>query len=189
MLTGILAALAISAAAGMRIALPLLIISLTEHQNFWSNVPLLHKIPPQVVLTILVSWSLFEFFGSKQLLGQRVLQQVQLGLSPLVGLLLAVTVGKVAEYQLPQLWLIGISGGVFALLLQLVQVGWFFRLNGIPPWVALSEDILSVLLVFYAFNAPAEGGLIAIMLLWLALRSAATWKQWHQNQGKSVKPD
>jgi len=68
-------------------------------------------------------------------------------------------------------------------------VGWFFRLNRIPPWVAFSEDILSVLLVLYAFNAPAEGGLIAMMLLWLALRSAGSWKQWHQNQGKRLKPD
>ncbi|MDR9402260.1 MAG: DUF4126 domain-containing protein [Halothece sp. Uz-M2-17] len=179
MLTAILAILAISAAAGMRLALPLLIIGFIENERFWSNVPLLNQIHPQVVLAILISWSLFELFGSKQLFGQRILQLIQLALSPLVGLLLAVTVGKLADYDTAQLWLVGISGGVLAFLLQLVQVGWFFRLRGIPPWVAVSEDILSVLLVLYAFSAPEEGGLIAMMLIWLAIRSSTNWKKWH----------
>ncbi len=184
MFTALLAILAVSAAAGMRIALPLLVIGFVDNQSFWSNVPLLNQIHPQVVLAVLISWSLFELFGSKKLLGQRMLQLIQLALSPLVGLLLAVTVGKLADYDTLQLWLIGMSGGVLAFLIQLVQVGWFFRLRGIPPWLAFSEDILSVLLVFYAFNAPEEGGLIAMMLLWLALRSSTSWKKW-QRQGKS----
>ncbi|AFZ43398.1 hypothetical protein PCC7418_1196 [Halothece sp. PCC 7418] len=180
MLTAILAILAISAAAGMRLALPLLIIGFIESESFWSNVPLLNRLDPQVILAILISWSLFELFGSKQLLGQRVLQLIQLALSPLVGLLLAVTVGQLADYEITQLWLVGISGGVLAFLLQLVQVGWFFRLKGIPPWVAVGEDILSILLVFYAFSAPEEGGLIAMMLVWIAIRSSTSWKKWHQ---------
>ena len=184
MLAGILAVLAVSAAAGMRVALPLLIIGFIENQEFWSHVPLLNRIHPQVVLAILISWSLFELVGSKQLLGQRVLQLIQLAFSPLAGLLLAMTIANVADYETTQLWLIGISGGVFAFVLQLVQVGWFFRLRGIPPWVAVGEDILSVLLVIYAFNAPEEGGLIAMMLLWLAIRSSSAWKKWHQNQQK-----
>ncbi|PNW44828.1 UNVERIFIED_CONTAM: DUF4126 domain-containing protein [Euhalothece sp. KZN 001] len=184
MLTGILAILAISAAAGMRIALPLLIIGFMESRSYWSNVPLLNQLHPQVVLAILISWSLFELFGSKQLIGQRVLQLIQLALSPLAGLLLAVAVGKFADYTKPQLWLVGISGGGLAFLLQLVQVGWFFRLRGIPPWVAFVEDILSVLLVFYAFNAPEEGGLIAIMLVWLAIRSSTAWKKWKTSKIK-----
>ncbi|NBD32100.1 MAG: DUF4126 family protein [Cyanobacteria bacterium] len=179
MLTGILAILAISTAAGMRIALPLLIIGFVESEPFWSNVPLLNQIHPQVVLAILISWSLLELLGSKQLLGQRILQLIQLVLSPIAGLLLAVTVGKVADYHPTQLWLIGISGGMLAFFLQLVQVGWFFRLRGIPPWIAFGEDILSVLLVFYAFSAPEEGGLIAMMLIWLAIRSSTSWKKWH----------
>ncbi|AFZ50540.1 hypothetical protein Dacsa_1886 [Dactylococcopsis salina PCC 8305] len=44
MLTGILAILAISAAAGMRIALPLLIIGFMESRSYWSNVPLLNQL-------------------------------------------------------------------------------------------------------------------------------------------------
>lgn len=187
MLAGILAVLAVSAAAGMRVAIPLLMIGFVENQEFWSNVPLLNRIHPQVVLAILISWSLFELLGSKQLLGQRVLQLIQLALSPLAGLLLAMTVASLVDYDTIQLWLIGISGGLFAFILQLVQVGWFFRLRGIPPWIAVGEDILSVLLVIYAFNAPEEGGLIAMMLLWLAIRSSSAWKKWHQNQQKLTK--
>lgn len=184
MLTGILAVFAISAAAGMRIALPLLIIGFVESESFWSNIPLINKIHPQVILAILISWSLFELFGSKCLLGQRVLQIIQLALSPIAGLLLAMAVGKFADYGVIQLWLVGISGGLFAFLLQLVQVGWFFRLKGIPPWVAFGEDILSVLLALYAFNAPQEGGIIAMMLFWLAIRSSTAWKQWYEHHGK-----
>lgn len=186
MITGILAILAISAAAGMRIALPLLMIGFVDNRSFWSNVPLLNQIHPQVVLAILISWSLFELFGSKKLLGQRILQIIQLVLSPFVGFLLAVTVAGIAEYETSQLWLIGISSGLFAFVLQLVQVGWFFRLRGIPHWLTVIEDLLSVLLVFYAFNAPEEGGLIAMMLFWLAIRSSAAWKRWYEQSSKQV---
>lgn len=189
MFTALLAILAVSAAAGMRIALPLLVIGFVDSQNFWLNVPLLNQIHPQIVLAVLISWSLFELLGSKKLLGQRMLQLIQLALSPLVGLLLAVTVGKLANYDTLQLWLIGISGGVLAFLLQLVQVGWFFRLRGIPPWVAFTEDILSVLLVLYAFSAPEEGGLIAMMLVWLALRSSTSWKKWQRQGNKDLVSD
>lgn len=189
MLAGILAVLAVSAAAGMRVALPLLIIGFVENREFWSNVPLLNRIHPQVVLAVLISWSLFELLGSKQLLGQRVLQLIQLAFSPLAGLLLAMTVAGLVDYDTIQLWLIGISGGLLAFVLQLVQVGWFFRLRGIPPWVAAGEDILSVLLVIYAFNAPEEGGLIAMMLLWLAIRSSSAWKKWRKTQQKLTKTD
>lgn len=189
MLAGILAVLAVSAAAGMRVALPLLIIGFVESREFWSNVPLLNRIHPQVVLAVLISWSLFELLGSKQLLGQRVLQLIQLAFSPIAGLLLAMTVASLVDYDTIQLWLIGISGGLLAFVLQLVQVGWFFRLRGIPPWVAVGEDILSVLLVIYAFNAPEQGGLIAMMLLWLAIRSSSAWKKWRKNQQKLTKID
>ncbi len=185
MFSSILAVLAISAAAGMRIALPLLIIGFVENQQYWSDVPVLNRIHPQVVLAILISWSLFELFGSKRLLGQRILQLIQLFLSPVVGSLLAMTVAQLGDFETLQLWGIGISGGLLALVLHLVQMGWFFRLRGIPPWFALTEDILSVFLVLYALNAPEKGGLIAMMLLWLAIRSSSSWKQWHQNQAMS----
>ncbi|HEY9726481.1 MAG TPA: DUF4126 domain-containing protein, partial [Chroococcales cyanobacterium] len=79
----LLAALSASASAGIRIALPLLIIGLLQ-TNLWSRVPLLSHIHPAVLIGILTSWSLFELFASKKLLGQRVLQMIQLILSPIV---------------------------------------------------------------------------------------------------------
>ncbi|ACK66552.1 conserved hypothetical protein [Rippkaea orientalis PCC 8801] len=183
MIIGILAVLSASAAAGMRIALPLLIIGLL-HSNLWSEVPLLSKIPPPVLLGVLTSWSLFELFGSKKLLGQRVLQLIELVFSPFVGGLLAVTVVKMGNFAMEPLWLIGVIGGVLALVLKLVQVGWFFRLRGIPFWVVCLEDLICVLLVFFAVEAPENGGLIALMLLWLAIRSSTAWQQWYSKSQK-----
>ncbi|MEA5534759.1 DUF4126 domain-containing protein [Crocosphaera sp. XPORK-15E] len=184
MIIGILAVLSASAAAGMRIALPLLIIGLLR-SDLWSEVPLLSSLPPQVLIGILTSWSLFELFGSKKLLGQRILQIIQLIFSPLVGGLLAVTVVKIANLEMEPLWLIGVIGGLFALLLKLVQVGWFFRLRGLPIWVICLEDVICVLLVLFAFNAPKNGGLIALMLLWIAIRSSTAWRQWYSTNQKS----
>jgi hypothetical protein len=175
---GILAALSASAAAGMRVALPLLIIGLL-HSDLWSNVPLLSKIHPQVLLAILISWSLFELFGSKSLLGQRILQIIQLVFSPLVGTLMSVTVAKIIQLELKPLWVLGVVGGVLALVLQLVQVGWFFRLRGIPLWMVCIEDVLCVFLVLFAFKAPENGGLIALLLLWIAIRSSKAWRDWY----------
>lgn len=178
MVIGILAALSASAAAGMRIALPLLVIALF-YSELWFDVPLLSKIHPPVILAILISWSLFELFGSKSLLGQRILQIVQLLFSPFVGALMSVTVAKILALELQQLWILGVVGGVLALVLQLVQVGWFFRLRGIPIWVVTVEDILCVLLVLLAFKAPENGGLIALFLLWIAIRSSNAWRKWY----------
>ena len=84
------------------------------------------------MIGILTSWSLFELFGSKKLLGQRILQIIQLIFSPLVGGLLAVTVVKIANLEMSPLWLIGVIGGLLALVLKLVQVGWCFLLRGLP---------------------------------------------------------
>ncbi|MDJ0597867.1 MAG: DUF4126 domain-containing protein [Crocosphaera sp.] len=178
MIIGILAILSASAAAGMRIALPLLIIGLLR-SDLWSQVPLLSAIPPQVLIGILTSWSLFELFGSKKLLGQRILQIIQLVFSPLVGGLLAVAVVKIANLDMSPLWLIGVIGGLLAFVLKLVQVGWFFRLRGLPIWVICIEDIICILLVLFAFDAPKNGGLIALMLLWIAIRSSTAWRKWY----------
>lgn len=175
---GILAALSASAAAGMRIALPLLIVGLI-HSDLWFNVPILARIPPPILLGILISWSLFELFGSKSLLGQRVLQIIQLIFSPLVGALMSLTVANILELEVEPLWVLGLMGGVLALVLQLVQVGWFFKLRGIPIWAVFLEDILSVALVLLAFNAPEQGGLIALLLLWIAIRSSTAWRNWY----------
>ncbi|GAC1493837.1 MAG: DUF4126 domain-containing protein [Chamaesiphon sp.] len=188
---GVLAALSASAAAGMRIALPLLVIGLLQNNNLWDSVPLLSHIQPPVVVAVLTSWSLFELFASKRLLGQRILQIVQLIFSPIVGAIMGIAVAKLSQVAPPLIWIIGVVGGLLALVLQLVQVGWFYRLRGIPLWIVLIEDALCVSLVIFAFKAPKSGGIIALVLLWLAIRSAKHWHEWYQGKGraKGRKPD
>lgn len=139
-LLGILAILSAAAAAGMRIALPLLIVGLIQGQ-LWSEVPLLWRVNPQVVVAVLTSWSLFELFGSKKLLGQRVLQIVQLLFTPLVGAMMAITVARLLtselasqlemDFRFPPLWVVGAIGSLFALAIRLVAIGWFFSLAGV----------------------------------------------------------
>lgn len=175
----LLAALSASAAAGMRIALPLLVIGLLQGDNLWSRVPILSRMPPPVVLGVLTSWSLIELFASKKLLGQRVLQVVQLVFSPIVGAMMGIAVSEATEAPT---WLIGLIGGLFAFVLQIVQVGWFYRWRGLPLWVVFVQDALCVALVFFAFNAPQQGGLIALILLWLAVRSSNKLHSWYLEQ-------
>jgi hypothetical protein len=181
----ILAALSASAAAGMRIALPLLVIGLLQSESLWSKIPLLSHIHPSVLLGILTSWSLFELFASKKLLGQRVLQIVQLLFSPVVGAIMGIAVAQFADVPTFLVWIVGIVGGLLALVLQLVQVGWFFRLRGLPLWAVFIQDVLCVALVIFAFDAPRQGGLIALLLLWLAIRSTKQWHRWYVGQNRS----
>lgn len=183
----ILAALSIAAAVGMRIALPLLIIGLLYGNNLWADVPVLSRIPPPIVLGVLVSWSLVELFVSKGRLGQRMLQMVQLLFSPFVGAIAGVTVARSAGIAGGSIWLLGLVCGLLAFVLQLVQVGWFFRLRGLPLWMIFLQDFLCVSLVLFAFDAPEQGGLIALLLLWLAIRSTKEWQRWYQagQQGRS----
>ncbi|MDJ1182128.1 DUF4126 domain-containing protein [Roseofilum casamattae] len=181
----VLAVLSASASAGIRVALPLLIIGLLHGGSLWSRVPILSLIPPQVVLGVLVSWSLFELVAPKQLLGQRVQQLVQLVLSPIVGTIMALAIAQVTIGE--PVWLIGMIaavGGIFALVLQLVQAGWFYRLRGLPLWAIFLQDLLCVALVLFAFDAPEEGGLIALLLLWLAIRSSKEWYRWYVEQAQ-----
>ncbi len=181
MLALILAVLSVSAAVGMRIALPLLVISLsyTQKQELWSEVPILNHIDPRVILAVSISWSILELIFSKKLLGQRSLQIFQLLFSPIVGALVAIAVTHLAQADFTPIWLIGVIGAVVALVVTLVKVGWFFRLRGIPIWLTIIEDVLCVCLIFFAFNAPKEGGIIALLLIWLALRSSNTWREWY----------
>lgn len=176
---GILAVLSVSAAAGMRIALPLLVIGLIQG-NLWQQVPLLDRIQPQVLIAVLTAWTLLELFVSKQLWGQRLLQLVELVFSPLVGAVMAMAVARILPVPAP-IWILGVVGGLFALVLQLVKVGWFYRLQGLPTWAVLLEDVLCVLLVLFAFKAPNSGGLIALLLLWLAIRSSQSWYKWYRD--------
>jgi hypothetical protein len=178
----ILAALSVSAAVGMRVALPLLIIGLLFSDNLWASMPLLSQIPPRLVLGVLVSWSLTEILISKEPLGQRFLQILQLAFSPIVGAIAGLTVALSLQAEPWMLWIISIVCGLLALVLQLVQVGWFYRLRGLPLWVIFLQDFLCVCLVLLAFDAPRQGGLIALLLLWLAIRSSKEWQYWYRAQ-------
>ena len=187
-MVGLLAALSASAAGGMRIALPLLLIGLLRIDKLWSEIPLLSGVHPQVVLTILVSWSLLELFASKTFAGQRVLQIVQIIFSPIVGAIMGIAIAQVSSIEEIiahpwMLWIIGVVGGLLALVLQLVQAGWLYRLRGLPIWVIFLQDVLCISLVLFAFDAPRQGGLVAMMLLWLAIRSSKEWYRWYRSQG------
>jgi hypothetical protein len=178
----ILAALSASGAAGIRIALPLLLIGLLSGENLWSQVPILSHIAPPIVLGVLVSWSLFEVFASKDRVGQRILQIIQLVFSPVVGAIMGIAVARIAGIADWLANLIGLVGGLLALVLQLVQVGWFYRLRGLPLWAIFLQDALCVSLVLFAFDAPQQGGIITLLLLWLAIRSSKEWHRWYVKQ-------
>ncbi|MBO0349325.1 DUF4126 domain-containing protein [Phormidium pseudopriestleyi FRX01] len=189
----LLAALSASAAGGLRIALPLLLIGLLNADELWSRVPLLSRISPQVAIGVLVSWSLFELFASKQPWGQRLLQNVQLVFSPFVGAIMGMAIAEASfgdDSDAPTfiVALIGVIGGLLALVLQLVQVGWFYRLGKLPLWAILAQDALCICLVLFAFDAPTQGGIIALLLLWLAIRSSQEWYRWYIQQGGRKNP-
>jgi Domain of unknown function (DUF4126) len=179
MLAELLAVLSASAAGGLRLALPLLMIGLLYGDRLWSKTPLLSRCSPYLVVVILASWTVCEFFLIRSLLGQRILQGVKLVFSPLVGALMGITAAKITGIGIP-IWGIGILGGVLALVLQLVQTGWFYRLRGLPWWLLLLQDLLCVILVLFAIKAPQQGGLIALLLLWLALRSSKDWYRFYR---------
>jgi hypothetical protein len=40
-------------------------------------------------------------------------------------------------------------------------------------------------LIIFAVNAPQQGGIIALMLLWLAIRSASEWNNWSRSSIRS----
>lgn len=181
----VLAALSLSAAAGMRIALPLLLIGLLYSDNLWANVPILSQFHPQLVLGVLVSWSLVELLLTKEPVGQRAIQFIQLICSPVVGALAGITVARTAGMEPWMVWILGIMGGMVALVLQLVQVGWFYRLRGLPIWVIFLQDFLCVALVLLALDAPQQGGIIALLLLWLTIRSSAEWRRWYRSQARA----
>lgn len=163
----------------MRVALPLLAVVLIQQGTPGDRLPLLGVLQSNPAFGALVSWSIFEVLASKTLLGQRLQQVIQLFFSPLAGAILAIAVATNRDVAA---WLLGILagvGGMLALVLYLVKTGWFHRLRGLPPWLTLGEDLLCVALVFLAFGAPREGGVLALILLWLAIRSSSVWYQWY----------
>lgn len=183
----LLAVLSASAAAGFRLALPLLLIGLLYGDSLWSQVPILSTMNPSLVLGILVGWSLFEIFASKNRSGQRFLQTIQLLFSPIVGAIIGVAIARITTKPEWLVWLLGTTGGVLALVLQLVQTGWVYRLRQVPVWVIFAQDALCIALVFLAFDAPTQGGLIALLLLWLAIRSSKEWHHWYTQQSGTRK--
>lgn len=178
-ITELLAVLSISAATGLRLALPLLLIGLLSGEKLWSQVPLLSQVPPTVVIGALVSWSLAELLLSKERLIRRLFQSLELFLSPLVGVIAGITVARTFSLQPWLLWLTSGLGGLLALVIQLVQVGLLYRHRMPPLWVMFAQDFICVCLVLFAFDAPRQGGLIALLLLWLALRTSNIWRQWY----------
>ena len=76
MLEILLAVLSGSAAVGMRIALPLLVIAMFS-ENLWASMPGLSVIAPPIALGILAGWSVLELVASKDRFGQRLLQVLE----------------------------------------------------------------------------------------------------------------
>jgi Domain of unknown function (DUF4126) len=184
----LLAILSISAATGLRLALPLLLIGLLSGENLWFHVPILAHIPQTLVIIVLVSWSLLELTVSKDHINRRFLQSIELFFSPFVGTIAGIAIARIT-YLEPS-WLIilaALTGGLLALVIQLVQVGWLYRANSPPMWLICVEDVLCVGLVFLAFDSPNEGGLIAMLLLWIAIRSSTAWRRWYTEQVHVVK--
>lgn len=178
----VLAVLAVSTAAGLRIALPLLVIALLQADGLWMQLPILSKIPPSIAVGVLASWSFFEVFASKHLTGQRFLQVIELTFSPFVGAILGLTIARSMNPTEWLAWILGIMGGLVTLVLQLMQTGLFYRRRQLPLWVLFAQDFLCVILVFLAFDAPRQGGLIALLYLWLTIRISKEWHRWYRGQ-------
>lgn len=176
----LLAVLSVSAATGLRLALPLLLIGLFSGDNLWTQVPILAHIPQSLVVGVLVSWSLIELTVSKDKINRRFLQSAELFISPFVGTMAGIAIARSTEVNSGLIIaLVGVTGGLFALLLQFVQVGWLYRINPAPLWLICLEDILCICLVFFAFDAPNQGGLIALLLLWISIRTSTAWRRWY----------
>lgn len=179
----VLAVLSVSTAAGLRLALPLLVIAVLQADGIWMQLPILSKIPPPIAVGVLASWSFFEVFASKHLTGQRFLQVIELIFSPFVGTILGLAIARSMNPSESSAWILGITGGLLTLVLQLIQTGVFYRRRRIPIWVLFVQDFLCVVLVFLAFDAPRQGGLIALLYLWLTIRISKEWHRWYKEQG------
>ncbi len=185
MLEIILAILSVSAAAGMRSVLPILVLGCLAGEGGWSGVPILEQISHPVLVAVLVTGSLFEVIASKDRTGIRISQIFQLCFSPLVGGLLGFSIARAADLPLVVVVVLSLVSGLLALVLQLVQVGWFYRLRGLPLWTVFAQDFLCVLLIMSAFGSPQPGGIVALLLLWFAIRSADEWQVWSKGSIRS----
>jgi hypothetical protein len=184
MLEVLLAVLSGSAAVGLRIGLPLLVIAVYS-EDLWARIPWLSQLSPPIVFGILASWSIIELVASKDRQGQRLLQALELIMSPIIGALVGVAIAKATDLPNIQVAVLSIVSGVLALVLQLLQVGWTYRVRRVPLWVLFAQDLACVILTLFAFDAPTQGGLIALLMLWLAIRSAVQWRRWYR-EGKKA---
>jgi Domain of unknown function (DUF4126) len=184
MLEVLLAVLSGSAAVGLRIAMPLLVIAIYS-EDLWARIPVLSQLSPPIVFGILVSWSILELVASKDRLGQRLLQALELALSPVIGSFVGIAIAKATDLPDIQVAVLGMVSGVFALVLQLLQVGWTYRVRRIPLWMLFAQDLVCVILTLFAFDAPTQGGMIALLMLWLAVRSAVQWRRWYR-EGRRI---
>jgi len=178
LITELLAILAIAAATGLRLALPLLLIGLMSGDQLWANVPLLSLLPPSLVIALLAGWSMAELLLSKDRYSQRFFQIIELLCSPLVGAIAGIALARTLELDN---WLhigIGITSALLAVVIQLLQVGWFYRPKRPPLWVFFVVDGLCIFLAYLAFDFPNGGGIIALMLLWLVIRTSYLWRNW-----------
>jgi hypothetical protein len=144
----------------------------------WTNVPLLARLPPALVLGVLASWSMAELLLSKDRGSQRFFQILELVLSPVVGALAGI---GVASFLGLEGWLnpiIGLTSALLALVIQLLQVGWFYRPRRPPLWLFFAVDGLCIMLAILTFDAPNQGGIIALLLLWLVIRTSYLWRHW-----------
>lgn len=183
---GILAA---ASAAGFRLALPLLVVLLLSDPSRWQDLPVVGAWPPVWVLTGLVIGTILELVIARHPWGQRLLLPLQVLLSPVVGALLGVTLADLAAMPQVASRFMVLSGAGLALILQLVQVGWFYRRGRLPRWVVFGQDSLCALLAVFALKAPHQGGLMALFLLWLAVRISRDWQTRYAQQRGAHPPD
>ncbi|MCS6782673.1 MAG: DUF4126 domain-containing protein [Gloeomargarita sp. SKYBB_i_bin120] len=188
-MTAVLAVLAAAAAGGFRLALPLLLILVLRREDTWEQTPVLGQFSPALVLGTLAAGAVWELVAPLHAWGLRLVQPLQVLLSPLVGWLIGVMTAQVMGLPAGLHALMGCVGGALALLLQLVQTGWLYRRGRFPAWVGLAQDGLCALLTVFALQAPTQGGLIALMLMWLALRAAKAWQQQFRRHRRSQGPD
>ncbi len=177
-ITELLAILSIAAATGLRLALPLLLIGLMSGPHLWSNVPLLSQLPPVLVLGSLVAWSMAELMLSKDRHSQRFFQIMELVLSPGVGALAGIGVARTLGLDSWLNLIVGVTSALLALVIQFLQVGLFFRPRRPPLWSFFVVDGLCITLAVFAFDAPNQGGIIALLLLWLVIRTSYLWRHW-----------
>ena len=106
-------------------------------------------LPPSLVIALLAGWSMAEttaIEGSLQPAG--FFQIIELLCSPLVGAIAGIALARTLELDN---WLhigIGITSALLAVVIQLLQVGWFYRPKRPPLWVFFVVDGLCIFLAY-----------------------------------------